>query len=1655
MLLEERRSGRTWLLQTERVYRLGRNPDQDIRLDDPSVSRTHAELFWEGQDWHVRDCGSRFGVYLGNRRIQKEEPVTPQTWFRLGAEPGIMLRLTSPTETGPTADASAELIDDAAVYYPPAPAAPPFTLAHFQGRPTVKQALKEYADLILDANLNHPVQGILMLGGEGSGKRFLCRCLADQLSQERRQSISFMSRDLKEAKNLYHARKLIRQWLKECTQHAPTVLLLQNFDTFYHYLKTAEQTPQIETGQTTWWKQFWGSIGIVDLESEVEKARRLRKLLDADIETYWQWNLAKDTKILIIASAKHPDALPPEMRKPGGGFSYVLPIPRPDEAGRLAILEKYLHDLGAPINRELDLLDLVRRLGRTEGHSIERLVKDAERHRYQTGTSYLSWRDFEPFLPISSDQLWGRIFLPDPILQRLKQLAKILREYDLSTSEAAVPPKGLLLTGPPGTGKTEIARLLAQDANCYFQAIAPSTIKSSLVGQAVKNLQAIFAYARTQAPAILFFDEIDALFPRRDEQSGDPTALEIVNQFLQEVDGFEPSTGVFVLGATNRAEEIDPAVRSRLQEQISLALPEQAERVQMLRYFTTQSTNQALALAADIDLAYYAQLLMGKSGRGIQAIATRVITAAQEAREAQSTPTQLEQSPSGDALTLERQHFEQVLTPKPAGQLTGVVLPDRIRAELMQSIQQFLKAFADPRITPPAGLLLSGPPGTGKTEVARAIARLGGIHFQAVTASDVQTSFVGESERKLAKIFEQARHNAPTVLFFDEIDGLFPSRGEGGSQHEIRLVNQFLQEVDGAKTTGRGIFILGASNRAERVDAAVRSRLNKIIEIPLPELSQRIELLQLFVSNRPVDSVLDWRAIAMLLAGKSGRAIRARVEEAYHLACEENATGEIDLSHFRRAIVGDGERADAPDLVLSEPLMQQVEQRLDTLRNLPQALTLGLPAPKGLLLTGPPGVGKTQIARYLAAKAGLFFRDVKPSDVRSLYHGGSLKNLQTIFADARDRAPCILFFDEIDSLFPRRGEAASNLEIELVNEFLQQVDGMGQSSAGIFILGATNRADAVDPAAASRLQQTMTIPLPGPRERRILLEHALQQKHWSLAEDVDLAAIGNFLQGKSGRDIQAIMTRIGEAYIQRVGWQSTQVVLTHADFERALSPPVEVDPTAWGELILAPGIKAELQTTVQRFLRFFRNPIPGVTPPKGMLLSGPPGTGKTQAARVLSKVAGCQFMAVPVAEMRSKFVGEALKKLSQTFEQARRDAPVILFIDEMEALFPKQEGVSPQHEVELINQLLQELDGVGGGAPGVFVVGATNFAERVDDAVRSRLNKLIEITLPGQAEIAQMLQLFTQAMPVEQTLDWEAIARLLLGKSGRDIRQLVSEVGQYAADHLDPDTPLAVTTDHFRSVLQAKAPVGDLTWNDVILPPEPQQELQRLVKLAANYTHLPPGITPPKGAILTGPPGVGKTQVARVIASVAGLYFKNCTPGDIRSKYVGQGAQNLANAFNQARQHSPAILFFDEIESLFPRREDMGGSSVDLENQNLVNQFLQEVDGVRRQGSYVFVLGATNHPELLDAAVRSRLQREIFIPLPGFPERLQLLKAKLHDEWALAADVDLTAYAEALTDCTGRDINTGVETAAQLAFDDWVEGRLVICDRHFRKAFNL
>ena len=202
----------------------------------------------------------------------------------------------------------------------------------------MRENLKSYADLILDADTNDPVQGILLLASEGRGKRFLCRCLADQLTQERGQKFNFISRDIGEAHNLYQARQIIRRSLKVCVKHAPTVLLLQNFDTFYRYLEQNEQLGFSNTGQTTWWNRLMGKLGFADLASEAEKARKLRKQLDTDLETYWQWNQQKKRPIIIIAAVKNLEILPLEVHD--WMFSQVQPIPKPDLLGRVAILEK-------------------------------------------------------------------------------------------------------------------------------------------------------------------------------------------------------------------------------------------------------------------------------------------------------------------------------------------------------------------------------------------------------------------------------------------------------------------------------------------------------------------------------------------------------------------------------------------------------------------------------------------------------------------------------------------------------------------------------------------------------------------------------------------------------------------------------------------------------------------------------------------------------------------------------------------------------------------------------------------------------------------------------------------------------------------------------------------------------------------------------------------------------------------------------------------------------------------------------------------------------------------------------------------------------------------------------------------------------------------
>lgn len=1616
MLLCLKDSQQVWKLQPDRVYTLGRNPDRDIRLDAPGISRVHAELFWNGAAWCLRDCESAGGTYIGDRRI-RESQLDPKQGFRLGADPGIWLELQPEEATA------------AACYHPPPPPSPPFSWDDFRGRTAAKQALYQAANAILDADLAQPLQGILLQAGSGRGKRFLCRCLADRLGSDRGQSFNFLSRDLADAYNLAQARKLIRKWLKAGVKNAPAVLLLENFETFYEYLERAERSGDEKTGQATWWLRFVAGMGFTDLRSEAEKARKLREQLDSDLETYWQWNLQQESPIVVIAAVTSLEWLPPDVRKPGTIFSFVQSLPKPDLEGRVATLEKLLGEMATPLSCDLDLSVLAKQLGGIDGHQIERIVRDAERHRYQAGAPFLRPEDFQPFLPQTTEQIWADVFLPETVLQALQRQAEQLREWDATTGAAAALPEHCLLWGGAGTGKTTVARRLAADANCELVVVTLAKVKGVLPGQSARNLQERFAAARAKAPAILFFDDLEVLCPRQDDATEDPAAAELSDQFLTEVDRLTPAAGVLLLGATRTPEQANPSVLARLPQQIELPLPGQDERIQLLRTALT-ATESITAIAPDVDFPYYGRLLAGKSGRDIAAAAKRIAAAA-----------------TGRGFLADRD-FAAVLVPKVSGDLTGVVLAARERQALTNAIAQFLQALADPSLTPPAGLLLSGPPGTGKTEIARALARLGGIGFQAVDPASIRDKFVGESNRKLSRVFEAARRQAPIVLFFDEIDALFPARGEGSAQYEVELVDQLLQEVDGTKASGRGIFILGATNQPERVDAAVRSRLNKTIAIGLPELPERIALLQLFVGQRPVASDLDWETAARLLAGKSGRAIKARVEEAYYLASDAGVP--LGLQQLQAAILGTGTGTAVPELVLPPATMARVEATLDTLNNLPRAIRLGLPLPKGMLLVGPPGTGKTQIARYLAARTGVYFRALAPSDVKSPLYGASVKKLQEIFDDARDRSPCILFFDEIDALFPRRDDGLG-ADPEVTNEFLQQVDGAGKTAAGIFILGATNRSEAVDEAVISRLQQVLEVPLPGLPERQTLLARALAAKGWDLEADVDLEAVARLLAGKSGRDLDGLLARLGQTYSQRVGWDVERVVLGRQDFERTLLPPVELDATAWDELVLAPERQASLLATIARFLRFYREPLPGVAPPLGLLLYGPPGTGKTQIARTLARASGCRFLDVPVAAIRSAYGGEAVQRLAQLFIQARRETPTILFIDELDALFPRRDEIAVPGESDLVNQLLQELDGVCSETPGIFVVGATNFPDRVDAALRSRLGKEMEIPLPQQPEREGLLRLFLAPFPVAPEFDWARIGQLLQGKSGRDIQQLVGEVAQAASDRASD--PFVISTEQFLDVLQPTRTPGELTWNDVVLAPETKRELQRLIKLASNHAHLPPGIEPPRGVLLSGPPGTGKTQVARVIASIAQLYFKSYAPGDIRSMYVDRAALNLADIFSRARRHSPAILFFDEIESLFPDRDALEGFGADLDNQNLVNQFLQEVDGVRTQQGYVLVVGATNYPERVDRAVRSRLQREISIPLPAAPQRQAILAAKLHPDWQLAEDVNLSAYAELLEGSSGRDLTTGVETAAQLAFEAWESGALVLRDCHFRQAF--
>ena len=483
----------------------------------------------------------------------------------------------------------------------------------------------------------------------------------------------------------------------------------------------------------------------------------------------------------------------------------------------------------------------------------------------------------------------------------------------------------------------------------------------------------------------------------------------------------------------------------------------------------------------------------------------------------------------------------------------------------------------------------------------------------------------------------------------------------------------------------------------------------------------------------------------------------------------------------------------------------------------------------------------------------------------------------------------------------------------------------------------------------------------------------------------------------------------------------------------------------------------------------------GIEPPKGILLYGPPGTGKTLLAKALANEIGAYFIAINGPEIMSKYYGESEARLREIFKEAEENAPAIIFIDEIDAVAPRREEVTGEVEKRVVAQLLTLMDGLKERGK-VIVIGATNRPDAVDPALRrpGRFDREIEIPPPDKRARKEILLVHTRNMPLAEDVDLDKLAEMTHGYTGADIAALAKEAAMAAlrrfikegkidiTKSIPPEKlrELKVTMKDFLEAMRYIQPsllreiyveVPEVRWGDVGGLEDVKQQLREAVEWPLKHPEVfdKMGIRPPKGILLFGPPGTGKTLLAKAAATESGANFIAVRGPEILSKWVGESEKAIRQIFRRARQVAPAIVFFDEIDSITPARgyrHDTSGVT-----DRIVNQLLAEMDGIVPLTNVV-VIAATNRPDILDPALLrpGRFDRLIYVPPPDKEARLQIFRIHTRN-MPLAEDVDLDKLAEMTEGYTGADIEAVCREAAMIALREEFKIRPVRME-HFLKA---
>ena len=469
----------------------------------------------------------------------------------------------------------------------------------------------------------------------------------------------------------------------------------------------------------------------------------------------------------------------------------------------------------------------------------------------------------------------------------------------------------------------------------------------------------------------------------------------------------------------------------------------------------------------------------------------------------------------------------------------------------------------------------------------------------------------------------------------------------------------------------------------------------------------------------------------------------------------------------------------------------------------------------------------------------------------------------------------------------------------------------------------------------------------------------------------------------------------------------------------------------------------------------------GIEAPKGVLLHGPPGTGKTLLAKAVANESNSHFISISGPEIMSKFYGESEARLREIFKEAKEKAPSIMFVDEIDSIAPKREEVTGEVERRVVSQLLSLMDGLEARGK-VIVMAATNRPNAIDQALRrpGRFDREIEIKVPDKRGRLEILQIHTRNMPLDTDVDQDKIAAITHGFVGADLEYLCKEAAMKCLRRLLPElnledeklapdvlNKLIITMNDFENAIKDVMPSAmrevyleppDVHWSDIGGLEEVKHELQEAVEWPMRFPDMynKLGHTIPKGVLLHGPSGTGKTMLAKAVATESEANFISVKGPELLSKWVGESEKGVREIFRRARQASPCVIFFDEIDSIAPVRGLEGSGHASTER--MVSQLLTEMDGIDEMRGVV-VLAATNRADMIDPALLrpGRFDKIIYVPNPDIKTREKILELNIQGK-PIGNDLNLKRIAELTDGFSGADVAAVVNTAISLVLHEYI-----------------